>query len=465
MINHIITNLFHTIGCLPFGIRAETREVGIEGLKSDKSYLIMPFEKHKSQLGKLKYLKSVTIVLLGLFLTISHSSWSQNQRCLTEALLPSITLDEQEQRIQSWMQANPVLPRTIVTIPVVVHIVYHVGSPSENISDQQIQSQIEVLNRDFRGRSSQINEISAEFKPLVADVELEFCLASVDPRGRATTGITRTETTQRNIANNAFQIKDGLNKGIDAWDTNAYLNIWVGARADGVLGQATRPNEGSKDKQGLVIDYRAFGTIGTASDNKPYNQGRTAVHEVGHYFGLQHVWGDEDEPSCSTDDGIADTPRQNLTYANECPSRFDLETFSCGTRDMYMNFMNYTDDSCMAMFSLEQKKRMLAVLYEFRSGLLESNGCGMQVVSTHNPAAALMNVYPNPVTDELILQFTNLNQAYSLVLFNSLGHELFTQNGTTAPTTRLKVAHLPKGCYFLTVSSGSKTNTQKVIIQ
>lgn len=467
MINHAITISFYTVGCLLFGIRSNSRKGRNDGLKRGQHYPNRPVEESKSQLQKHRSVKSSAIILLGLFLTISHSGWSQTQRCLTEASYLSIALDEQEQRIQNWIEANPVLPRSIVTIPIVVHIVYHVGSPLENISDEQIQSQIEVLNRDFRGRSSQISEISAEFKPLVADVELEFCLASIDPRGRPTKGITRTETTQQNIANNAFQIKDGLNKGIDAWDTNAYLNIWVGARADGVLGQATRPNEGGKDKQGLVIDYRAFGNIGAAFNNKPYNQGRTVVHEIGHYFGLQHIWGDENEPSCSTDDGISDTPRQNLTYANKCPSRFDLETFSCGTRDMYMNFMNYTDDSCMAMFSLEQKKRMLAVLYEFRSGLLESNGCGTQVVSTNHLASteALMNVYPNPTTAELTIQFVNLNQPYSLALFNSLGNKVLAQTGTTALISKLNVAHLPKGCYFLTVSSGSKTNTQKVIIQ
>jgi len=407
-------------------------------------------------------IRQVFLVGITLFMC-GNLCFAQINRCAT---LPfdTLQLEEQENRISRWIASRPVLPRTIVTIPIVVHVVYYIGNPTENISDEQIQSQIVILNQDFRGLSPQIKEISEQFQLLAADVEIEFCLASVDPKGKPTNGITRTETTERNIANNAFAIKDGRNNGIDAWDTNTYLNIWVGARNDGVLGQATRPEEGNIKEQGLVIDHRVFGTVGTALNNIPYNQGRTIVHEIGHYFGLKHLWGDDNEPSCSQDDGISDTPRQRVTYANQCPSRFDLETFTCGTNDMYMNFMNYTDDACMAMFSLEQKKRMLAVLYEYRQGLLGSNGCTLVATEDIKHTDLDVSIYPNPAINTINIAASTFTEPINIILCNALGRKMIVLSQVKPANIQLSVEQLPRGYYFLFIQTGRSWITKNVLL-
>ncbi|RMG71443.1 MAG: T9SS C-terminal target domain-containing protein [Bacteroidetes bacterium] len=250
--------------------------------------------------------------------------------------------------------------RAVIRIPVVVHVVYRTAT--ENISDAQIQSQIDVLNEDFR----RLNADADNTWPQAADAEIEFCLASVDPNGNATTGITRTSTTVTSHGTDN-SVKFNSQGGKDAWPAGDYLNMWVCNIGGSILGYAQFPG-GAAATDGVVMDYRYFGTIGTAT--APFDLGRTATHEVGHWLNLRHIWGDG---NCSVDDFVSDTPTSDAPNYG-CA----VGHVSCSSTDMVQNYMDYSDDGCMNLFTTGQKNRMRALFAAggARASLLNSNGCG-----------------------------------------------------------------------------------------
>ena len=273
----------------------------------------------------------------------------------------------------------------VYQIPVVVHIVHDNtngtigGKGNSNISDEQILSQIQVLNEDFRRTNADTSNTSSIFKPVAADTEIEFCLASVNPNGNFTTGITRYFSDDLPYNPNSLVDNKKL-KSIDYWPADQYMNIWVSTLQNDILGYATFPSDVNiggltnyytpLENDGIVIDYRVFGKkIGTANENG-YDLGRTATHEVGHWFGLFHIWGDAD--NCSATDYCTDTPNQ-FTSSSGCPN----EAFSCTTRDMTENYMDYSFDRCMNIFTIDQKSRMRSAieLSARRTSLLNSLGC------------------------------------------------------------------------------------------
>ncbi len=280
---------------------------------------------------------------------------------------------EKRQQIEAFTEEwtrNNGGDRALVTIPVVVHVVYN--TTAENISDAQVLSQINVLNADFRKLNSDAANVPAAFSGLAADANIEFCLASTDPNGATTTGITRTSTTATSFSTNDG-VKFSTSGGKNAWDATKYLNIWVCDISGGILGYAQFPG-GSASTDGVVIDYQYYGTTGTAT--APFNKGRTATHEVGHWLNLYHIWGD-DGTGCTGTDSVSDTPNQaDENYG--CPVFPQVSCSNGPNGDMFMNYMDYTDDACMYMFSTGQASRMQALFASggFRAGLLTSNGCG-----------------------------------------------------------------------------------------
>ena len=280
---------------------------------------------------------------------------------------------EKRQQIEAFTEEwtrNNGGDRALVTIPVVVHVVYNTAA--ENISDAQVLSQITVLNADFRKLNSDAANVPAAFSGLAADANIEFCLASTDPNGAPTTGITRTSTTATSFGTNDG-VKFSTSGGKNAWDATKYLNIWVCDISGGILGYAQFPGGGAST-DGVVIDYQYYGTTGTAT--APFNKGRTGTHEVGHWLNLYHIWGD-DGTSCTGTDSVSDTPNQaDENYG--CPVFPQVSCSNGPNGDMFMNYMDYTDDACMYMFSTGQASRMQALFASggFRAGLLTSNGCG-----------------------------------------------------------------------------------------
>ncbi len=286
-----------------------------------------------------------------------------------------------EQFTQEWIQNNAgkknKTEATIVTIPVVVHVVYNTATTAGNISDAQIQSQINILNADYSLANTDFSAVvPAEFSSLGANVGVQFCLASIDPDGNATSGITRNTTTKTSFSTNDY-VKYASKGGADAWNSSKYLNLWVCKISGGIIGYAQFPG-GAAATDGVVIDYRYFGNQGTAT--APYNLGRTATHEVGHWLNLYHIWGD-DNGACSGTDYVDDTPNQS-NYNFGCPTYPHAD--NCSSSTMFMNYMDYVDDACMAMFSAGQAARCQALFASggARESLLSSNGCGASPVDT-----------------------------------------------------------------------------------
>ena len=253
----------------------------------------------------------------------------------------------------------------VTTVPVVVHVVHRTAS--ENISDAQVKSQIKVLNRDFRAKNTDKSKVPAPFKSLVGDAKIEFELAKKDPDGNTTTGITRTKTTKPFFTIND-DVKSTLTGGIEPWDTKKYLNIWVCTlfgSGGTLLGYAQFPGF-PPETDGVVILNTAFGDTGTAQ--APFNKGRTATHEVGHYFNLSHIFGESLFATCGDTDFVADTPNQ--FDSNDGTPSFPRITCGNGPNgDMFMNYMDYVDDAAMFMFSKDQVARMQAALTGPRSEL------------------------------------------------------------------------------------------------
>jgi hypothetical protein len=244
-----------------------------------------------------------------------------------------------------------VMKTTVATIKTIVHVVYNIAA--QNISDAQINSQIAALNRDYRAANADRSQAPAAFKGLVTDARLQFTLAKV----------TRTKTSKTSFTADD-QVKKPSTGGIAPITPATHLNIWVCALGGGLLGYAQFPGGPSKS-DGVVINYRAFGTIGTAG--APFNKGRTATHEVGHYFNLRHIWGDT--PDCSGSDMASDTP--NCAGPNFGTPTFPVVSCNNGPNgDMFMNYMDYVDDPAMFMFTTQQVLRMRTALDMARSGLL-----------------------------------------------------------------------------------------------
>jgi hypothetical protein len=251
------------------------------------------------------------------------------------------------------------LQPVVVTIPVVFHVVY--ANETENISDEQLLEQLQVLNDDFRRTNADQDDIW----PQAADTEIEFCLATRDPNGAPSDGILRVPTTSGSFGT-SDNVKFTSAGGSDAWPTADYMNFWVCNLGGGLLGYAQFPG-GNPATDGIVCGYQFVGIDGPGSG--AYNLGRTATHEVGHWLNLRHIWGDG---ACGADDFVADTPESDGANFG-CA----LGHISCSTEDMVQNYMDYSDDGCMNVFSLGQADRMQALLAPggTRASLLSSNGC------------------------------------------------------------------------------------------
>ncbi|GAB4500282.1 MAG: hypothetical protein OHK0019_38430 [Saprospiraceae bacterium] len=302
---------------------------------------------------------------------------AQQRTCAAEEVLARQLLEDPfmkqrmediERQTEQFIKAGGAQDRAVVTIPVVVHVVYY--NATQNISDSRILSQIQVLNDDFRRLNADAANTPSAFQGVAADCEINFCLATQDPNGNATTGIQRRQTTVNGFSTND-NVKFFSTGGLDAWDRNKYLNIWVCNLSGGLLGYAQFPG-GPASTDGVVCDYAYFGTTGATP---PFDKGRTTTHEVGHWLNCYHIWGD-DGTSCSGTDQVSDTPNQaDENYG--CPT---FPTVSCSNGpngDMFMNYMDYTDDACMNLFTIGQKNRMQALFAAggARAALANSTGC------------------------------------------------------------------------------------------
>ena len=391
---------------------------------------------------------------------MDHLDRLEQQKPGTKARLQQ--LDREIASLQS-LSANQ-KTNGVVTIPVVVHVVYRTAG--QNISQAQIQSQIDVLNEDFNKLNADRVNTPAAFKPLAGDMQVRFELAQRDPNGDPTNGVTRTQTSS-----STFGLDDAVKftsrGGHDAWNRNKYMNIWVCNLGGGVLGYAQFPGSGPATTDGVVIGYNYFGRTGTVSS--PFNKGRTATHEVGHWLGLYHIWGDE--PNCANDDKVADTPLQKRENYG-CPS-FPQTTSAGGAcaagspGSMFMNYMDYVDDGCMNMFTVGQVSRAQTMLQNLRPGILTSDGhlpvnvkpldasilqisrpTGLSCDPSIAPKAVLKNQGSMPLTSATISYQLNNGPVQTMKWAGDL--KIYETAEITFPATTV-----PFGAHSLTVSVSS----------
>jgi hypothetical protein len=261
----------------------------------------------------------------------------------------------------------------IVTVPVVVHVIYRVAG--ENITDAQAASQVTVLNNDFAKLNADASKVTqATFSTVAAGANIRFCLAQRDPSGNSTTGVTHHTTTVTAFGTDDA-VKHASSGGADAWDVTKYINIWVCNLGSTLLGYGEFPTTSLSNTYGLVLHYKYTGSGGTATS--PYNLGRTGTHEFGHCFNLLHIWGD-DNGACTGSDQCTDTPNQGAEHYGPFTAG-SIQTDACtssGSGVMWMNYMDYTDDGSMYMFTAQQVARMEAVVNTSPWNVLGSSlGC------------------------------------------------------------------------------------------
>lgn len=391
------------------------------------------------------------LLSLLIFSVLQAQSYSKNCFESKEYYNPSIQ-EELEIFTKEYIKSHPekAVSRGKITIPVVVHIVTQ--GFERGITDEQIQSQITALNRDYNLENTDINIVHPDFQERIANVGFNFCLATIDPNGNPTNGITRRNTPIENVASDDNSWWYTPEEGQPAWNTEKYLNIWVTQVTLGFAGFATNPGQVSPDRDGVVIDPRFFGMSGLATP--PFHLGRVGVHEVGHYFNLKHPWSN----NCEDNDFVADTPIQNTGYSG-CP---DMDESSCGSRDITANFMNNSEDACVAMFTQGQAMRMQAALIGARSGLLNGSSCEPYFPTI---LGTEITVYPNPASYYFCIEVGNSNlEQIPYFIYDVRGAKV--EEGVVLPNSLQHFPTYRDGVYFIQFLNGlEEPFVRKVVIR
>lgn len=378
----------------------------------------------------------------------------------------------------------------IFQIPVVVHVLYE--NDQENLSDAVIKSQIDVLNEDYGRTNADTTETRAVFDTLAGKAKFQFYLATSDPQGNPTNGITRTSTTVSSFMTQqemqTGQLMESMKKpssgGVAPWPVEDYMNIWVCDISLGgqiaLLGYATPPNnlpnwqgDPLTDPQydGVVIHYAVFGR--DAAPDMGGGQtvnilGRVATHEVGHYFGLRHIWGDG---GCGQEDGIDDTPDAAQNGQNQCNHNQNTCTNSpYDYPDMVENYMDYSDPSCQNMFTKGQVDFMYSVIVNNRSELPDTTndgGSNPDTTSIEKFSKSDLSIYPNPAKDNLTVDISKLKEVTRLQLMDITGKMIWNSEYLLDKnTTHLNVSTkgFSRGIYFLNAISKNSFVTHKIVL-
>jgi predicted Zn-dependent protease len=381
---------------------------------------------------------------------------------------------EIEKRADEWRKqhmGDKMQDSALITIPVVFHVVYNTAA--QNIHDSIVYSQLDVLNNDYRRTNADTVNTRAVFDSIAVDTRIEFCLANVDPQGNFTTGINRVQTSTTSFATSPLDnaVKSTSAGGVDPWPTDQYFNIWIcdmyflGNPL--VLGYAQFPGEDSIT-DGVVLTYQHTGYRPWDASASPANLGRTASHEVGHWLGLRHIWGDGD---CDSIDYVYDTPnavaasQQICTLTNNtCDDSSDPYWNGFDPPDMLENYMDYSTDACMNMFSQGQSDRMWSFINTARASLLTSTKCDGAVGLEENSAAASMVVYPNPSNNQFTIEWPGEVSFENIEMIDLLGKVMMSEDVRNNYGKHvLTVNHLEEGIYFIRLRNGKQVITARVI--
>jgi hypothetical protein len=344
----------------------------------------------------------------------------------------------------------------VIYVPIVFHIVL---TDPTIITDAQIQAQLNVLNKDFGGLNRDSVNLPAAFKPLFGKSKIQFKLAQRTPGNESTTGIIRTTTTTPVYGTYDTALKYTTRGGDDAWDRDRYFNVWVTNLAFGlILGYSTLPGASKAAEDGVVIHYTTL----PADSLTKFNRGRTLTHETGHYFYLYHIWGDEN--GCTGTDFVDDTPNQG-SFTGGCPS--GIITDGCSPTApgiLYEDYMDYTDDACMCLFTREQDTRMETALIDYRPGYLTSNGA--DPLLNPNLRAKGFMITPNPTTNVINVQFYPYPATLKgIVIYNISGQKVAEQpaRGPGATVYSFDLSLFANGIYEVQAIYSDQKRTQKVI--
>ena len=449
-------------------------------------------------------MKKIAIFTLSIIISLQVTAQENYKKCLTTPLVEKELIGNSDyaksraniiSENKIWIKNNS-KEKNIINIPVVVHIIHRntytqIGQ-GNNISNAQIEDALKILNEDYsKTNPEHPTPPRNTFINYWGNPDMKFCLATTDPDGNPTNGITRTSTTKLSFDadTESNEMKRVWSGGIDAWDPSKYLNIWVCNLSNSggggmTLGYAYLPGLSGSNlyKDGLVIDYQYFGTIGGASSS---SDGRTATHEIGHYLGLNHtfaeggIWngfpyGCADSQGnlicCDNDnDNVDDTPAAKDIYFGNVISSTNNNTcddtfygFSTDLLDMDENFMSYA--STAWMFTNDQINVMNATLNGYRSSLKNStvnmNCDGSVGTGLNNYQLENLNIYPNPTLGKL--NIVSADKINTLSITNIIGKELLFAKDFSANT--IDLSSYESGVYFINISTDKGTHIEKIIL-
>ncbi|MES2513047.1 MAG: M43 family zinc metalloprotease [Bacteroidota bacterium] len=449
-----------------------------------------------------KIFTTLSLSTLVFFGAIAQNATQQTpvRKCASPTVNPSYEEAFQQMMQKSQQFANSKKASLVYNIPVIFHILHSgvaVNSTSatsgRNLNAAQINSQLAVLNADYRKTNADFSTYvtQSSFVSASADVEINFCPAKISPTGAILTepGIDRISVATKGWSALPYAMSyiESTVKPGSSWDPTKYYNVWVlefGGADLGTLGYAQFPTipsgttpvtdmvgyGGAASTDGVVVDYHYVGNIGTASASAPYNKGRTLTHETGHWLGLWHIWGD-DGTACSGSDYVTDTPNQaDENYT--CPTTagaVSADACAGSTGAMYQNYMDYSDDKCMVMFTAGQKARMQAVMSVCarRLSLTTSTVCSVTGVE-ENVSNIEMSVYPNPTNGELFVDISTVDvQDFTISVVNTLGQTVKEVKQVQSNGGKIKIDLSDKntGVYFVTIKSKSGSKVKRIVLQ